>query len=104
MRMHQHEPRSWRSGAPWKSMVLAALVVAPKLGAQQPATLTPAERARADSALAAMRQATTEDHRQMMAQLGITALRPGPSGNESAPNHANYDSTLANPLDRKSVV
>ena len=98
MRMHQHEPRSWRSGAPWKSMVLAALVVAPKLGAQQPATLTPAERARADSALAAMRQATTEDHRQMMAQLGITALRPGPSGNESAPNHANYDSTLANPF------
>src|SRR6478672_10597803 len=98
MRMHQHEPRSWRSGAPWKSMVLAALVVAPKLGAQQPATLTPAERARADSALAVMRQATTEDHRQMMAQLGITALRPGPSGNESAPNHANYDSTLANPF------
>ncbi len=32
-----------------------------------------------------------------MAQLGITALRPGPSGNESAPNHANYDEALANP-------
>jgi hypothetical protein len=29
--------------------------------------------------------------------LGITRLRPGPSGNESAPNHANYDETLANP-------
>ena len=33
----------------------------------------------------------------MMEQLGITALRPGPSGNESAPNHANYDEALANP-------
>ena len=32
-----------------------------------------------------------------MEQLGITALRPGPSGNESAPNHANYDEALANP-------
>jgi hypothetical protein len=37
------------------------------------------------------------DHRNMMEQLGITALRPGPSGNESAPNHANYDEALANP-------
>ena len=27
----------------------------------------------------------------MMDQLGIKALRPGPSGNEKAPNHANYD-------------
>ena len=33
----------------------------------------------------------------MMEQLGITALRPGPSGNESAPNHANTDEALANP-------
>ena len=32
-----------------------------------------------------------------MAQLRIKALRPGPSGNESAPNHANYDEALANP-------
>ena len=41
--------------------------------------------------------ATAADHRNMMEQLGITALRPGPSGNESAPNHANYDEALANP-------
>jgi len=33
----------------------------------------------------------------MMDQLGIKVLRPGPSGNESAPNHANYDEALANP-------
>jgi len=34
----------------------------------------------------------------MMEQLGIKSLRPGPSGNESAPNHANYDESLANPF------
>jgi hypothetical protein len=33
----------------------------------------------------------------MMDQLGIKALRPGPSGNESDPNHANFDETKANP-------
>jgi hypothetical protein len=33
----------------------------------------------------------------MMEQLGIKALRPGPSGNEAAPNHANYDESTANP-------
>ena len=41
--------------------------------------------------------ATAADHKNMMDQLGIKALRPGPSGNESAPNHANYDEALANP-------
>ena len=33
----------------------------------------------------------------MMDQLGIKALRPGPSGNENNPNHANYDEAKANP-------
>src|SRR5687768_11538657 len=41
---------------------------------------------------------TQEDHRNMMEQLGITKLRPGPSGNPSAPNSANYDESLANPF------
>jgi hypothetical protein len=40
---------------------------------------------------------TQEDHQNMMEQLGIKALRPGPSGNEQAPNHANYDEATANP-------
>src|ERR1700733_4092844 len=40
----------------------------------------------------------SEDHQNMMDQLGIKALRPGPSGNESAPNHANYDEATANPF------
>jgi len=38
-----------------------------------------------------------QDHDNMMNQLGIKSLRPGPSGNESSPNHANYDESLANP-------
>src|SRR5436305_1492157 len=38
-----------------------------------------------------------QDHDNMMQQLGIKTLRPGPNGNESAPNHANYDPALANP-------
>jgi hypothetical protein len=38
-----------------------------------------------------------DDHDNMMKLLGIRALRPGPSGDEKAPNHANYDTALANP-------
>lgn len=41
---------------------------------------------------------TQDDHRHMMKQLGITALRPGPSGNDTAWNHANYDESKANPF------
>src|SRR5689334_18835431 len=45
-----------------------------------------------------------EDHQNMMEQLGIKALRPGPSGNEQAPNHANYDEALANPYPKLPEV
>src|SRR5580700_4342239 len=45
-------------------------------------------------AICAMAQ---DDHDHMMKLLGIRALRPGPSGDDKAPNHANYDSALANP-------
>ncbi|MDB5703350.1 MAG: acetylxylan esterase [Sphingomonas bacterium] len=38
-----------------------------------------------------------QDHQNMMDQLGIRTLRPGPSGNNQAPNHANYDPAKANP-------
>jgi hypothetical protein len=40
---------------------------------------------------------TQQDHQDMMEQLGITKLRPGPSGNANAPNAANYDEATANP-------
>src|SRR5689334_2363363 len=39
-----------------------------------------------------------QDHQNMMDQLGIKRLRPGFSGDESAPNHANYDPATANPF------
>ena len=39
---------------------------------------------------------TEEDHAQLMQQLGIDRLRPGPSGQPDAENPANYDEALAN--------
>src|SRR5580704_15489066 len=56
----------------------------------QPPAPTPAQ--------LAAQKATADDHQNMMEQLGIKALRPGPSGNEAAPNHANYDESTANPF------
>jgi len=41
---------------------------------------------------------TAQDHRNMMEQLGIKALRPGPSGRAGATNEANYDPAKANPF------
>lgn len=38
-----------------------------------------------------------EDHKRMMELLGITALRPGPSGDPRSPNAANLDESKANP-------
>ena len=38
-----------------------------------------------------------QDHSNMMEQLGIQVLRPGASGDENDPDHANYDELLANP-------
>ena len=41
---------------------------------------------------------TQQDHKDMMEQLGITRLRPGPSGRAGATNGANYDPAKANPF------
>jgi hypothetical protein len=62
---------------------LIAAIVAASLDAQRPV----------DTA----NWTAAEDHRNMMDQLGIRVLRPGPSGSESAPNQANYDEATANP-------
>lgn len=43
---------------------------------------------------------TEEDHRHMQSQLGITQLRPGPSGNPKDRNAANTDESKANPYPR----
>ncbi|MBX3425224.1 MAG: hypothetical protein KF688_06050 [Pirellulales bacterium] len=40
---------------------------------------------------------TEQDHQDMLRQLGIAKLRPGRSGDASAPNAANYDEARANP-------
>jgi hypothetical protein len=40
-----------------------------------------------------------DDHRNMMAQLGIKSLRPGADGmNPQAPNYQNTDESKANPF------
>src|SRR5690242_4780020 len=39
-----------------------------------------------------------QDHKNMMDQLGITRLRPGPSGQPGATNSANYYPAKANPF------
>src|SRR5215212_12152849 len=80
---------------------MLALVVLPAaaLRGQQTAPAPPASKGSNASSTADTKEWTTaDDHRQMMQQLGITALRPGPSGNEQAPNHANYDEAKANPF------
>jgi hypothetical protein len=38
-----------------------------------------------------------QDHENMKQQLGIKTLRPGFSGNNADPNHANYDTTKSDP-------
>src|SRR5437764_15168236 len=40
---------------------------------------------------------SSEDHEKMMHLLHINSIRPGPSGNPSAPNAANTDETKASP-------
>jgi len=63
-----------------------------------PATGAPFDASKVPAGLPAPKMWTAQQDRQdMMEQLGIKALRPGPSGTESAPNHANYDESLANP-------
>ncbi len=66
--------------------------------AQQNPSLAVPKPAGSPSGCAPMTWTAEQDHRDMMNQLGITSLRPGPSGNEKAPNHANYDEAKANPF------
>ena len=80
-----------------RTPALLAVVFAAGLSGQQPSAPGSAD----TSALPQpMNWTTAQDHQDMMRQLGIKTLRPGPSGNESAPNHANYDEASANPFPR----
>jgi hypothetical protein len=51
-----------------------------------------------NSSPAALEWTAQQDHKNMMEQLGIKALRPGPSGRAGATNSANYDPGKANPF------
>jgi hypothetical protein len=70
------------------SFLLVAVLGITILAAQQPAS----------TVIDTKNWKTQDDHQNMMNQLGIKKLRPGPSGNEKAPDHANYDEALANPF------
>jgi hypothetical protein len=81
-------------------LTIVLLLLAAAVHAQQPPVSAPAAPPAADGAA----WTTAQDHQQMMAQLGIRKLRPGPSGNESAPNAANYDESKANPFPNLPAV
>jgi len=51
----------------------------------------------ASAAVAAEPWTAQQDHADMMRQLGIAQLRPGPSGDPASPDAANYDPAKANP-------
>ena len=83
--------------AGWLADVSARVSAQPPVGAPPP-TGAPFDPAKVPAGLAPPKMWTAQqDHQDMLDRLGIKALRPGPSGNESAPNHANYDEALANP-------
>jgi lysophospholipase L1-like esterase len=91
-----------RMSKPESGLLAAGLAAAASaailFGQQPPAPVTPAPAAVAAGFPQPMNWTASQDHRNMMEQLGIKALRPGPSGNESAPNPANYDESKANPF------
>ena len=78
-----------------QSAVTPASTAAPKPAAApvNPFQVSPEERQR-------LQKLTNEDHTDMLAQLGITRIRPGRNGNpkEGDPNAANYDQAKANPF------
>ena len=77
---------------------LAVLPATNLLGQQSPPAVSAAAPANASGMPQPMNWTAEQDHQNIMDQLGIKALRPGPSGNESDPNHANYDESKANPF------
>src|SRR5215467_6641563 len=61
-------------------------------------TGSPSRAAEESSPAAPKNWTAAQDHKNMMEQLGITKLRPGPSGQPNATNSANYDQAKANPF------
>ena len=69
-----------------------------ELDERAPPRSEPAGSGDSGQGLAPLNWTTQQDHKNMMQQLGITRLRPGPSGQPGAPNSANYDPAKANPF------
>lgn len=73
-------------------LIQLTLVVA-ATGHAQFGRLSRADSLRRDS----INRVTQQDYKQMLSQLQITAIRPGPSGNPQSPNAANTDESRASP-------
>ena len=80
--------------AAWSVLALLASQMA---AAPQAQSATGGE-ASVSNGCAPMNWTAQQDHQNMMDQLGIRAVRPGPNGNENAPDHANFDESKANPF------
>lgn len=80
------------SAAALSAQTASAPAAAAARPAPPPWQLSPEERER-------INRLSREDHADMMAQLGITSLRPGRNGSTApgTPNPANYDEAKANP-------
>jgi len=63
---------------------LLAISFRPASGQQPPTATAPAAPANTANLPQPKNWTAVEDHQNMMEQLGIKALRPGPSGNEKA--------------------
>ncbi|ALI97699.1 glucuronyl esterase domain-containing protein [Rufibacter tibetensis] len=74
-----------------KALIVLFSLVVSSASAQQATTGTAANYP------APLNLTAEQDHQQMMKQLGIKTLRPGPSSDPKAPNAANYDEAKANP-------
>jgi hypothetical protein len=90
-----HRTVTGRTHAALACVSVSLLLAAGIACAMEPAATTPAA---ATAGATAPAWTTADDHRDMLRQLGITELRPGPSGDEKAPNAANYNEALANPF------
>ncbi len=92
--MKSHAHLSLGSGLACSLLTLLVLFL-PEVLPAQTTNSPPREPRKADDSL---RVATQQDHKNMMDQLGITRLRPGPSGQLGVTNSANYDAAKANPF------
>ncbi len=74
--------------------ILLLLLIATTFAADAQPKPAPADSLHRDS----INKQTQKDYKTMLAQLGLTSIRPGANGNDpSAPNAANYDEARANP-------